>query len=323
VPDPAPAVLAEVVRSGFVEGRHRGSLVLLDPDGSVVLALGDPSAPVLPRSCLKPAQGVGLLELGYPGRGPDLALAVASHWGEPAHVAGVRRILASAGLAESDLATPPDWPGSQAARDDLVRAGGGPAPVLMNCSGKHAAMLATCAVQGWPRAGYLDPEHPLQRHLLGSVERLTGEPVVATAVDGCGAPAWALSLVGLARLYARVVTAEPGSRERAVADAMRAHPELVGGVGHDVTRLMQAVPGLLVKDGAEGVYAGALPDGRAFALKLDDGAARARPVVAAAVLRRWGAATEGSDDAGRLVLLGGGRPVGEVRVPAGPLSSSA
>jgi L-asparaginase II len=119
------------------------------------------------------------------------------------------------------------------------------------------------------------------------------------------------------------VTAEPGSRERAVADAMRAHPELVGGVGHDVTRLMQAVPGLLVKDGAEGVYAGALPDGRAFALKLDDGAARARPVVAAAVLRRWGAATEGSDDAGRLVLLGGGRPVGEVRVPAGPLSSSA
>jgi L-asparaginase II len=124
-----------------------------------------------------------------------------------------------------------------------------------------------------------------------------------------------VSLVGLARLYAAVVTAEPGSHERAVADAMRAHPELVGGTGHDVTRLMRAVPGLLVKDGAEGVYAGALPDGRAFALKLDDGAARARPVLAAAVLRRWGASTEASDDAGRLVLLGGGRPVGEVRVP--------
>jgi L-asparaginase II len=316
VPEAATAVLAEVVRSGFVEGHHRGSLVLLDGDGSVSLSLGDSAAPVLPRSCLKPAQGVGLLELGYAGGGPELALAVASHWGEPAHVAGVRRILAAAGVAESELGTPADWPGSQAARDDLVRAGGGPASVLMNCSGKHAAMLATCVVLGWSRHDYLDPDHPLQRHLLGSVERLTGEEVAVTAVDGCGAPAWSVSLLGVARLFSAVLAADPGSHERSVADAMRAHPELVGGTGHDVTRFMQALPGLLVKDGAEGVYAGALPDGRAFALKLDDGAPRARPVIAAAVLRRWGAATAATDEVGRVELRGGGRPVGAVRVPA-------
>ena len=311
----APVVLAEVVRSGFVEGVHRGSLVILDADGSVLLSRGDVAAPMFPRSSNKPMQAAGMVELGYSGTDELLALAAASHLGEPHHVDGVRRILDSCGLDVSALRTPAEWPLGEQAFLDVVRAGGEPAPVLMNCSGKHAAMLATCVVQGWPLDDYRAAGHPLQVHLTETIERMAGERVSATGVDGCGAPVVALRLTALARAFSRAVLAPIGEPERAVADAMRAHPDYVGGTGHDATRLMAGIPGLLVKDGAEGVYAGALADGRAFALKVDDGAARPRPLLAAAVLRRLG--VEADVLAGFEVhdLLGGGRKVGEVRVP--------
>ena len=310
-------VLAEVVRSGFVEGVHRGSLVVLDPDGVPLLARGDVTSPVFPRSSNKPLQAAGMVELGYPGRDELLALAAASHSGEERHVHGVRRILAAAGLDESALRTPAEWPIGEQAWIDVVRAGGSPAPVLMNCSGKHAAMLATCVAQGWPLDDYRAPDHPLQVRLTATIERLAGERVAATGTDGCGAPVLALSLTALARSFSHIVTAGLGTPERSVADAMRAHPEYVGGTGRDVTALMAGVPGLLLKDGAEGVLAGALSDGRAFALKVDDGAARPRPLLASAVLRRLGveAGVLGSFDV--LPLTGGGRRVGEVRVPGG------
>jgi L-asparaginase II len=309
-----PVVLAEAVRSGFVESRHRGSLVVLAADGSTLIARGDVGSPVFPRSCNKLMQAVGLVELGFAERGELLALAASSHSGSPLHLEGVHRILAAAGLDEHALRTPPDWPYDEAERDALLRAGGVPDPVLMNCSGKHAAMLAVCVAQGWPLDDYRDPDHPLQQHLRGTLERMADEPVSAVGVDGCGAPVGALSLTGAARAFSAAVQAGAGSAERAVADAMREHPVHVGGNGRDVTRLMQGVPGLLAKDGAEGVFAVALDDGRALALKVEDGAARPRPVVVSAVLRHLGVRADVLDEYAEEPLLGGGEPVGAVRV---------
>jgi len=317
VPEPSGSVvLAEVVRSGFVEGVHRGSLVVLDPDGGVSLARGDVGSPVFPRSSNKLMQAVGMVELGFAGRGDLLALAAASHSGEPHHVDGVRRILDGCGLGVEALRTPAEWPLGEQAWIDVVRAGGSPAPVLMNCSGKHAAMIATCVARDWPLDDYRDPAHPLQQHLATTIERMAGERIAATGTDGCGAPVVAISLTGLARAFSAAVRAPAGSPDRLVADAMRDHPDYVGGTGRDVTLLMAGVPGLLVKDGAEGVFALALADGRAVALKVDDGGERPRPLVAAAVLRHLGVDADVLADFEVRELLGGGRRVGEVRVPA-------
>jgi len=316
VPDPDPSVvLAEVVRSGFVEGRHLGSYVVVDAEGAVLRSGGDVRSPVFPRSSNKLMQATGLVELGYPGRDDLLALAAASHSGEGFHVEGVRRILGAAGLDEAALRTPPEWPIGEQAWLDAARAGAVPESITMNCSGKHAAMLSTCVVQGWSLDDYLDPAHPLQRHLVDTLERMAGERVAASGVDGCGAPVLAISLQALARAFSRAVLAAPSTPERLVADAMRAFPAFVGGTDRDVSVLMDGVPGLLLKDGAEGVLAGALADGRAFAFKIDDGGERARPVVAVALLRRLGVDARALDRYDVLPLLGGGVRVGEVRVP--------
>jgi L-asparaginase II len=307
---PAP-VLAEVVRSGIVEARHRGSLVLLAPDGSVELALGDADAVVLPRSSVKPLQAAGMVRAGLRLPPEQLALACASHSGEPRHAALCRDVLHEAGLDEDALGCPPSLPLGEAALEAWVREGGRPDRVHHNCSGKHAAMLATCVSCGWPVGGYLDPAHPLQARLRETVEELSGEPVGAVAVDGCGAPAFGMSLPGLARAFARIATGEPE-----VAGAMRAHPGVVGGVGRDVSELMAAVDGLVAKEGAEGAYAAALPDGRAMALKIDDGAKRPLPGLLAAVLERWGRGGATVERWRETAVLGGGAPVGSVRVAA-------
>ncbi|MDQ1677059.1 MAG: hypothetical protein QOC93_2203, partial [Actinomycetota bacterium] len=195
----------------------------------------------------------------------------------------------------------------------VLAAGGGPERITMNCSGKHAAMLRTCLAAGWPTAGYLAAEHPLQVALRAAVEELAAEPVVHAGVDGCGAPVFALTPIGLARAFSRLVDAPAGTAERAVADAMRAHPGLVGGAGRDVTRLMAGAPDVLAKDGAEGVYAAAVPGVGAVALKLADGAARARMPVLVSGLRRLGVTAEVLDVLAEVPLLGGGAPVGAVR----------
>lgn len=311
-------VVAEIVRSGFVEGHHYGSVVALASDGSVEWSVGAVDVPVLPRSSNKPIQALAMLELGL-DLPPDLvALACASHSGEQFHVDGVRRILASAGLDESALQTPPDYPLDDEAREAVIRAGGTRSPILMNCSGKHAAMLATCVLRGWDTATYLDPEHPLQVAIAETFARLTGEPVTTVAVDGCGAPLLSTSLIGLARAFAALATATEGP-ERRVAEAIRQHPDHVSGSTRDELRLHRAVPGLIGKAGAESCYAVALPDGRAWTLKTDDGAARVRPVLMAEALRRSGVLDEDGVDAGAVTatgrhdLFGGGRPVGEIR----------
>ncbi|WP_374457495.1 asparaginase [Nocardioides sp.] len=311
-------VVAEIVRSGFVEGHHYGSVVALAADGSIDWSVGAVDVPVLPRSSNKPVQALAMLELGLDLPPELVALACASHSGEPFHVEGVRRILASAGLEESALQTPPDYPLDDDAREAVVREGGTRTPILMNCSGKHAAMLATCVLQGWDTATYLAPDHPLQVAIAETFARLTGEPVTTVAVDGCGAPLLSTSLVGLARAFATLAAATDGPEHR-VASAIRQHPEYVSGTTRDELRLHRAVPGLIGKAGAESCYAVALPDGRAWTLKTDDGAARVRPVLMAEALRRSGVLDEEGVDAeavaatGRLDLLGGGRPVGEIR----------
>lgn len=311
-------VVAEIVRSGFVEGHHYGSIVALAADGSVDWSVGAVDVPVLPRSSNKPVQALAMLELGLDLPPELVALACASHSGEPFHLEGVRRILASAGLDEAALQTPPDYPLDDDAREAVVRGGGTRSPILMNCSGKHAAMLATCVLKGWDTATYLAPDHPLQAAIAETFARLTGEPVTTVAVDGCGAPLLSTSLVGLARAFAALATATDGPAHR-VASAIRQHPEYVSGTTRDELRLHRAVPGLIGKAGAESCYAVALPDGRAWALKTDDGAARVRPVLMAEALRRSGVLGEEGVDAkeveetGRHDLLGGGKPVGEIR----------
>lgn len=298
-------IIAEVVRSGFVESVHHGSVAVL---GGV--SRGDVTSPVFPRSSNKPLQTVGMLRSGLvPRDDADLALISGSHWGEPMHVQRVREILKAAGLEPGALGCPAALPFSETARDNWVRQGGGPEPILMNCSGKHAGMLATCVANGWPLDSYLDPKHPLQVAAAEAVADLAGEPIAATGVDGCGAPVFAFSLQGLAASFLRLVTAEPGTHERRVADEMRAHPELVAGTGVDDTVLMAAVPGLLIKGGAEGVVVAAMAGKGAVALKISDGGQRARTPVLLDELRRLGVEVPVLEE----FVLGGGEPVGTVR----------
>src|SRR6478735_9230534 len=190
---PNHAVVAEIVRSGFVEGHHHGSVVALDAAGSVDWAVGDVVGPVLPRSSNKPLQALAMVRLGLDLPPELLALACASHSGEAFHLDGVRRILATAGLDESALQTPPDFPLDDAERDAVLRAGGERTRLQMNCSGKHAAMLVTCAVNGWDLTTYLETDHPLQTAIRATFEELTGESAFV-AVDGCGAPLLSTSL---------------------------------------------------------------------------------------------------------------------------------
>jgi L-asparaginase II len=303
--------VAEIVRSGFVEGHHHGSVVALDPDGEVAWSVGDVTTQILPRSTNKPLQAVGMVGLGLDLPPRLLALAASSHSGEEIHLAGVRELLAGAGVTESALANVPDLPLDPAVRDQWLREGGEPSKLVQNCSGKHAAMIATCVVRDWQLSGYFEPDHPLQLLIQRRFEQLTGEPAVVT-VDGCGAPLLSTSLTGLARAFRTLALASEGP-ERRVADAIRDFPEYVSGTRRDELRLLRALPGAIGKLGAEAVYAVALPDGRTVALKIEDGGDRARPVVMAEALRRLGVESAEVDAIGTHTLYGGGVPVGEIR----------
>ncbi|MFE6042366.1 asparaginase [Streptomyces sp. NPDC056452] len=310
---PALPVLAEVVRSGFTEGHHRGSLVVLAADGRVEYALGDPAAPVFPRSSNKPMQAAAILRAGLDLSGERLALAAASHSGEDFHLDLVRTMLSEHGLKPDDLQTPPDLPLDPVEAEAYLAAGRVREPLTMNCSGKHAAMLAVCVQNGWDTSTYLDPAHPLQQLVGQVVAEAAGEPVAAVGTDGCGAPLMAIGLVGLARAFRTFVLAEPGTAERRVADAMRAHPEFVAGTRRPDTWLMREVPGTLSKMGAEAVQAVALADGRALAFKIDDGSTRALGPVLARALELLGVDAPVVSRIGRAPLLGGAAEVGGIR----------
>jgi L-asparaginase II len=304
--------LVEVERNGVIESIHRGHLIVLDPAGQVRYTAGQPDQPVFGRSSLKPLQAVAMVRAGLDATPAELALAAASHSGSASHRDLIATELSEAGLSPQDLECPADLPLGEAERRAYLVSGAVESRLAMNCSGKHTAMLRTCLVNNWPMSGYLSAGHPLQLRIRDEVAELAGEPVAATGVDGCGAPLFALSLTAIARAFARIATSREGA-ERRVAEAMRARPELVGGAGRSATLLMQGVGGLIAKDGAEGIYAAALPDGGALALKIDDGAARAADRAVVAGLRHLGVTAEILDELESAPVLGGGITVGVVR----------
>jgi L-asparaginase II len=309
---PELAVLAEVVRSGFVESVHYGSAVGLDPSGAVAVALGRVDAPVLPRSSAKPFQALACLTAGAALSGPSLAIAAGSHTGEDFHVRLVAGLLAEYGLDFGALGCPASWPEDQATMHRLIKRDETVSRERMNCSGKHAAMLAAAVANGWDAASYLSPDHPVQRKVREVTEELAGEKAAHVAVDGCGAPLFGLSLTGLARAARALVAAPPGSAPRQVADAMRAHPEYVGGTGHQNTELMRALPGAVAKGGAEGVLIVALGSGHAAAVKVIDGSPRATTAITLDVLRAMGCDVSGAAAFASVPVLGGGQPVGRI-----------
>ena len=318
--------LAVVERNGFVESRHAGAAVVLSPDGDIVARHGNVDALILPRSSLKPLQAVACITAGAVLEGEQLALSTASHTGTDRHASVVRDILTEGGLTEDDLGCPPAWPSDSATRDELVREHGQVARVRMNCSGKHAAMLRACVATGWPTDGYLDPAHPLQSHIRDVVERLSGEKIAHTAIDGCGAPVHALTLTGLARAIHRIGTASdrsPFALHRVAGSLVRAvreHPWTIEGPGRPDTVAIEKL-GVFTKGGAEGVMVMVAPNGTTVALKMLDGAPRASTIVAATLLARAGGLNDAEvrtlGDALPLEVLGGGMPVGVIRPGAG------
>ena len=307
---PAHAPLAVQTRGETVESVHFGSLVALAPNGETVLTRGEPEAPIYPRSALKPLIAVALVRAGLDLSPAQLALAAASHSGSAEHQDQAAKILADAGLEPAALGNSTDLPYGVAERHAWIQDGNGPTRLAQNCSGKHAAMLAACVLNGWPLETYLQHEHPLPTLIREVITELTGEPTTLISTDGCGTEVFALSLTGMARAFQKLVTAPAGTAEHQVARAMRAHPEMVAGRGRDVTELMDAVPGLLAKDGFEGIQLIALADGAALALKVSDGGDRARMPAAVPALLALGVDAPSLEPFNNLPALGGGHPVG-------------
>jgi L-asparaginase II len=301
------APIAVATRSGLEESVHHGAGVALDGDGTRRASIGDPDLVVYPRSCLKPMQAQAMLDAGVELDDRQLAVACASHDGSPEHLDAVRSILERYGLDESDLANTPARPHGSDARVAARLAGIEPSSLQQNCSGKHAAMLATCRVNGWSVDDYLDPHHPVQAAITRSIEA-HGAAVHHVGVDGCGAPTHAISLRDLATAFARL--ARPGSK---VARAMTTHPVLVGGVSRDVTIWMQAVPTLVAKEGAAGVMAAGLADGRSVAFKVADGNDACRQAIVAEAMRAVGVEADAATlGAVTVPVLGHGHPVGRL-----------
>ncbi len=293
-------VVVEVFRSGLVESRHRGAVAVIDADGAVVLAIGDIAQPVFPRSAVKPFQALPLVESGaaerYAFGDEELALACASHSGEPAHVEVVTRMLSKAGLDVSALACGTHWPSSQTAAFALARAGAAPSALHNNCSGKHTGFLCVACTLGVNHVGYWRPDHAVQRRVRAVLEDLTGAPLSDDdrAVDGCSVPTWAIPVGNLAHAFAKFGTGRGLAPVRADAAArLRAacarKPWYVAGSGRFCTEIMGLLgPRALVKTGAEGVFCAALPElGFGIAIKCDDGAGRAAESIMAALIARF------------------------------------
>jgi L-asparaginase II len=292
-------ILVEVLRGSLVESRHRGAVAVADAAGATVLAVGDVTTPIFPRSAVKALQALPLVETGaadaYGFGDEELALACASHSGEPEHVAGVTRMLAKAGLDASALRCGAHWPMAQSAVAALARTGE-PSALHNNCSGKHAGFLCVACAKGTDHADYWRPQHPVQRELRAVLENLTGATLSddRCAIDGCSVPTWAIPLQNLAHAFAKFGTGIGLAPERAHAAArLRAacaqKPWHVAGTGRFCTEIMQLLGArVFVKTGAEGVYCGALPEiGLGIAIKCDDGAGRAAQAVMAAFIARF------------------------------------
>ena len=300
------AVLAEYVRDGVVESEHRGFLVMLNADGTIFKSLGDIETKIYPRSTVKCAQASAMVRHGLKLEPRLLALAQSSHSGAAMHMDGAREILASVGLDESALQCALDRPLGDAERRTWGDAE--PTRIAMNCSGKHAAMIATCVINNWPVDSYLDAAHPLQVAIKSELETLASEKIAVTSTDGCGAPLFLLSVIGLARAI-RTITNSADPIHKSVMDAARTFPEMVGGAGRHNTEMMQEVPGLFMKDGAEAVNVSSLSDGRTFVFKVSDGSLRAFRTIVHACLKDFGIDTSFTPEK----VMGGPRVIGTIR----------
>lgn len=307
--------LAVLERSGFDESRHVGAGVVVDATGTVIDSVGEVTASIYPRSTMKPFQALAVRRAGALFSDEELVLTTASHAGTAAHQALALHMLESFDHVEADLGCPPDMPFDRG----TARTMDGPRRLAMNCSGKHAGMLAACRVNGWDEATYLDIEHPLQQRVRSVVEEYTHETVDLVGTDGCGAPVFPLTLTGLARGFAGVV-ARADDDSAALTDAVLAHPWAIDGVGRANTVTIERLQ-VLAKLGAEGVMVMGLPGGAAVAVKVLDGSQRAGTLAALALLERNGLVA--SDGVAEVLeatgerVLGGGVPVGTVRVGAG------
>lgn len=289
-------VFVELTRGDIVESVHRGALAVADADGALIASLGDVENPVYPRSALKPIQAMPLVESGaadaFGLTDEHIALACASHSGEPMHTTRVAAWLKHLGLGEHDLACGAHPPRYEPLWREMIRRGEQPSRVHNNCSGKHAGFLTVARHWGVATAGYERHDHPVQQAVARVLSDLSGiTSPLPWGVDGCAAPNFALPLNAFARALARI--AKPASLEEPragaatrIVAAMMAHPELVSGTGRTCAILMRGARApVAVKTGAEGVYAAMIPGrGLGIALKIDDGAGRAAETAMAAVL---------------------------------------
>jgi L-asparaginase II len=291
----AEPLLVEVRRNGVVEAVHRVDAVVLR-GGEVVAEAGNASLTCFMRSASKPLQALPLVRARDDLPDGELAIACASHRDTPEQVAAVRALLARADATEDDLEL-----GTHEGRP--------PQLIHNNCSGNHAGMLALCRARGWATEGYHLPEHPVQQACrdVHAEAAEVGPDAMETGADGCGIVTFALTLRRMAHAFSRLESLPGGAR---VASAMRARPDLVGGPDGPDYLLMRAAPGWLAKGGAEGLLCGAGPDGIGFALKTEDGAARAHAPALAALLARLG--LDLPELAERPVLNTRGERVGEI-----------
>lgn len=324
----AQPILVEVTRGTMVESRHAGSLAVLDARGGVRLACGDTAQPIYPRSAIKPIQALPLIESGaaekYKLSDVELALACASHGGEPRHVAAVVTWLGRIGLTVDDLECGAHPPSHEASAQALYRANGEITQLHNNCSGKHTGFLNLAKHMGWPTKGYIRADHKVQQTVLACLQDLCGVDLQggAKGIDGCGIPVTGIPLDRLALAMARMAdpTGLPPARVAAIQrirQAMTREPFYVAGTGRFCTRLMTALGDQVVaKTGAEGVYMAALPKlGLGICIKIHDGASRASQIALAAVLERLGIAGARELEAAPLINVAGTR-VGEVRPAA-------
>ena len=281
----AGEVLAKVTRGDLVESLHLGHLIVLNADGSTYLSKGSPELPIYPRSAIKSLQAAALLKAGLKVEENELAIICASHSGSQSHIDLVTKMLTSRGLSTSQLKNAVDKPLGE--KEKITWGEKPPSQLAQNCSGKHAGMLISCQQNGWDMNTYLDLDHPLQVAIKNEIEGLSGEKVSATSVDGCGAPLFAISLIGLAKAVSNLVKSKEEPYQQIVS-ACTKYPELVAGDGRLTTRMMKAVPGLFMKEGAEGVQVCALRDGRAIAIKIIDGSWRPVAPIIMEIFKRWG-----------------------------------
>jgi L-asparaginase II len=301
----AGEILATVTRGGIAESLHLGHLIVLNADGSTYLSKGSPELPIFPRSAVKSLQASAMLKAGLTVSDEELAIICASHSGNQSHIDLVIKMLEKRDISISTLKNSVDKPLGE--KEKIAWGEKPPSQLAQNCSGKHAGMLITCKQNGWDMATYLDMNHPLQIAIKNEIEELAGEKVSAVSIDGCGAPLFALSLIGLARSISNLVKSNEAVHKQTVT-ACTTYPELVAGEGRLTTRMMKAVPGLFMKEGAEGIEVCALSDGRVIAIKIIDGSWRPVAPIIMEIFKRWGVVMPDES----VKIYGGSSVIGEV-----------